>query len=244
LGEGQLVRLRIKLALAGKEIPLNYKHYVQSLVYSMMGMSDKFTQLHDVGNIIENRKYKLFVISDILGHFKINNETKSMAFLNNGYFELASIDEDILIEVTNYLNLNRVIHIGKVLVEHNGYDVLSPRLEVKDVVEFESISPVTIYQTEENRTIYLEPESHEFIESIKQNIINKYLLVYERYPVEFEIKIIQTKRKRLVHFKHSFFVTYDITIGVTNATHELIDLLLCTGIGSKNSMGFGMLKRL
>ncbi len=236
------MRVRIKLALKGKTIPINYKHYIQSLVYTMLGSDEKFKQLHNEGNRFENRKFKMFTISDLFGEFKYLASTKEITFLSNAYFDLACMDEDIAIKVSEYLSMNQFVQIGKNIVEHNGYDNLKDFFPIKEKMTFSSISPVTCYEEDEKRTNYFSPNDEKFKNSIINNIKKKYALTFDRECPLFLIPEIIEKKSRLMHFKKSFIKAYDISITFENLDQAILNIILNTGIGSKNSMGFGMLK--
>ena len=118
------MRLRIFLKLENKTINSNYKHHLQSLVYNMLGGDKKFNDLHDVGYRLENRPFKMFVISDIIGSFDYLNDNKILKFKTNGYFEVSSFDEDIAIKIVEYLSFNNSIFLGKSIIKHNGYKIV------------------------------------------------------------------------------------------------------------------------
>jgi len=209
----------------------------------MMGLNDKFQKLHDEGNVLENRKFKLFVISDIFGKFHYNTTSKTLEFETDAFFEVGCIDEDILIHIIEYLNLNMYIHIGKTILEHNGYEILNENIQNKDIVMLQTISPVTVYETENKHITYLDPNSDAFMNSIVNNIKKKYFLIYAEECPELSIVIRQVKRKKVIQFKSSFFIAYDLLLDVIKPTKQVLQVLTSTGIGSKNSMGFGMLKQ-
>jgi len=237
------MRIRINLKLSGKSIVANYKHYLQSLIYNTLKKNNKYESLHNEGYKIENRPFKLFVISDILGKFEYVNNNKYLLFKTDAYFELAAIDEEIIVNVIEYLNINNYLHINKTIVEHDGYSIQSIKYPQNcDEFTFTSISPVTCYRVIDGETIYYEPESLEFRDMILGNLEKKMKLIYGDDNTQVEIKSILNKRKRLVHFKNTFIIAFDIDITFSKLNKDFFEVILLTGLGPKNSMGFGMMR--
>lgn len=237
------MRIRINLKSKEKEITANYKHYIQAFIYNALKSNDRFDDLHNIGYKVDNRPFKLFVISDIIGSFEYTNNNKNLLFKTDSYFELASVDEDLIIHVVNYLSLNNFIHIGKTVIEHNGYKIISknPSLD-KDEYTFYSISPVTCYRIIDKKTHYYCPSDQEFCDLILGNMQKKASILYPDKTISPQITEIKELRKRLVHFKNSFIIAFDIELKIRKMNKEIFDLILLTGVGSKNSLGFGMMK--
>jgi len=200
---------------------------------------EKFPELHDDGFRFENRPFKLFVISDIFGKFILKQNL--LHFEQNGYFDFACFEEDMIIQISKFLTQNTLIHIGKTIIEHNGFDILQNDFLLKEQMTFKSISPVTCYIMDE-KTIYFEPDSNEFKNQIINNIVKKHELIYQTNCPDFGIEAIEKIRKRVVHYKNNFVVSFDIKITFNNLNKNILQIILNTGIGSKNSMGFGMLR--
>ena len=236
------MRLRLKIITKNRTIPVNYKHLIQGLVYTMLGEEEKFKTLHDEGVDAQFRPFKLFVISDLSGKFIYEPDSKTIRFENEAHFDIGCRDEDIILRIIDFLNRNTHLHLGREVFEHNGYELLNDKIRPKEKLVFTSISPVTVYVQREGKTQYLEPMTEEYRESIIYNLQQKHRLVFHQEPSDFEIVEIIPLRKRIAHFKKTFVVSHDLRLSIKNATDEVIDLLMNTGIGSKNSMGFGMLK--
>lgn len=237
------MRIRINLKTNGKEITANYKHFIQAFIYNALKSNDRFNDLHNIGYKLDNRPFKLFVISDIIGSFEYTNDNKNLLFKTDSYFELASIDEDLIVYVVNYLSLNNFIHIGNTVIEHNGYKIISTNISLdKDEYTFHSISPVTCYRIIDKKTHYYSPSDQEFCDLILGNIQKKASILYPNITISPQITEIKELRKRLVHFKNTFIIAFDIELKFKKMSKELFDLIFLTGVGSKNSLGFGMMK--
>ena len=55
----------------------------------------------------------------------------------------------------------------------------------------------------------------------------------------FKINEVKKQRKRLVHFKNTFYLAYDVELSI-HTNFETLSFLLDTGLSSKGSAGFGM----
>ena len=55
----------------------------------------------------------------------------------------------------------------------------------------------------------------------------------------FLINEVKKQRKRLVHFKNTFYLAYDVELSI-HTNYETLSFLLDTGLSSKGSAGFGM----
>lgn len=235
------MRIRIKLCTEGLTIPINYKHQLQGLIYHMMGPSSRYHDLHDNGYNVEHKKFKLFTFSDLFGKFEYNDEKKSITFVSNAYFDMTSIDEDLIIDIIDFCNKHFTVMIGNQLISLNGFEILEDQYPINFEMKFSSISPVTCYGFENGNTIYYDPNNEKFKEAIIQNLRRKMEIINHRYD-EINIKEIVCIKKRLSHFMNAFIVSYDIEIVFEGICKKVLEIILNTGIGSKNSMGFGMLQ--
>ena len=110
------------------------------------------------------------------------------------------------------------------------------------------ISPLTVYQTikvgEKAKTIYYPPESTMFSQLVNDNFIRKFGSVYKTDQKPFitikPVKIIKTDLIKS-RFKSHIIICYK-GIYQLSGQKEYLDFLYNTGIGAKNSMGYGMFK--
>jgi CRISPR-associated endoribonuclease Cas6 len=237
------MRLRIELNLRDQKLHINYKSKIQGLIYNMLKKDEKTTTLHDVGYRIENRPFKLFVFSDLVGRFVLDKKTKMMTFHSNAYFEISSYDELMIIDLVHFLQDHHQVILDQKVIDIVDFEIMNEPLTLtKESLVLSTISPVTVYQTDEKRINYFSPNDDMFIEKIMDNILKKYQAVGISPPISLpEIKIIDFK-KRSVYFRKTFFIAYNLNLKVSNADKQFIKIILTTGLGSKNSMGFGMLR--
>ncbi len=88
----------------------------------------------------------------------------------------------------------------------------------------------------------LGPDEPEFYENLKENLKQKYLLIYGKKPQEdFEIEVLSAKPKRF-EVKPSIFQRAWHLVFKAYGDDELIRAGYLVGFGEKNSLGFGMVK--
>jgi CRISPR-associated endoribonuclease Cas6 len=238
------MRLRIEFALKGLSIPLNHKSMIQGIIYHMLARSEKTATLHDSGYPHKNRPFKLFVFSDLIGSAVVDRTTWRMDFVTNAYVEVASWDEHVMIAIARELQRSGHAMFGPTPVGIIAVDIMpEPRLDGKEPLRLVSVSPVTVYRTSETHTTYLSPDDPDFARMIHQNIINKHLAVGEFPPDDLPDMTFPVFRKRSVRYRNVFSEAYDITMILGPASPMYMKLVLDTGIGSKNPMGFGMMRR-
>jgi len=88
----------------------------------------------------------------------------------------------------------------------------------------------------------LSPMEEKFYENLKENLKEKYVLLYgEKPPDEFEVKVLKAKAKRF-EVKLGIFQRAWHLIFKAYGNEELIKVGYQAGFGEKNSLGFGMVK--
>lgn len=237
------MRIRIKIGLKDKNISINYHSILQGIIYSAIGKDDFSTKLHDMGNRkIENRPFKMFTFSEIFGSFQFDKGTKKIKFISNGYFEVSAFDDDIILKIARFLDINSNIVFDDILIENNGYDIVDDNFKCLDKMTFITISPVVCNKTILKHPQYVSPEEDEYKEMIKNNINKKYFLAFGKMPKQYEIDEISKVKIREVNFRNTFYKCYDYKITFNNIDSNILSIIMSSGIGSKNSMGFGMLR--
>ncbi len=66
----------------GLEIQQHYNHIIQGVIYDSID-HELATFLHEKGYENENRKFKLFTFSRLLGRFQLNREKSTIRFIDN-----------------------------------------------------------------------------------------------------------------------------------------------------------------
>ena len=139
----------------------------------------------------------------------------------------------------------RDVKIGRNDVKVKNVEVENyiPEKELKVVTR----SPVTVYSTyfDENsskKTIFYHPDDYKFKELLERNIIKKYIAVFGKEPEEkIEINHVgKFPKKVYVIYKGFKIVGWLTAFDIYSENKELLKIAYDTGLGAKNSQGFGL----
>ncbi|HHU55709.1 MAG TPA: CRISPR-associated endoribonuclease Cas6 [Acholeplasmataceae bacterium] len=233
------MRIRIKLETINKSISINYHSLIQGFIYNVIGRDEFSTALHNVGSRFENRPFKLFTFSELFGKAKYSNQ--KLLFTNDAYFEVTAFNDTIIERIIAFLEENEYISLGKEMYKVNGYDIINDLYKVEEEMKFKTISPVICNLTENKKPIYLDPNTPRYKEVLLMNLAKKYYLCYHENLPEIDLRIDNVIEKK-VYFRKVFYICNHFDITFYNLNEDLLKLIQRVGIGSKNSMGFGMLK--
>jgi CRISPR-associated endoribonuclease Cas6 len=228
-----------------------YFHYqyplqLRGLIYSLLP-SEYSEFLHDRGFRYEKRQFKLFTFSRIFGR-RLKGTAKEglpLVFDRQIFFYLASPIKEILEYVATATIRNQEIRIG---INHCTVQAIEVEKEpiFDSVVKIKMMSPMTIRSTllkadGSKKSYYYSPYEKEFSELMLNNLRKKYQLVYGR-EIEGELEILPKgrNRERPIRLDQGFMVRAWDGIYELKGTPELIQLSYSTGLGEKNSGGFGM----
>lgn len=234
------MRIRIVLDLTNIALSVDYRSSLMGIIYNMLPIDDETVNLHDNGKIIDNRKYKLFTFSEIYGSSSYDNLNKKIVFEGNGCFDITGFDENIILKVINYLDNNHQILIQNQVVNVIKYDILND-MPTKDTIKtYYTLSPITIYKTENSHQIFYRPINDEFKELIISNLSRKYYLCYKTNMPNVEITKMEDVKKKIIKFRNVIYESYHLKITFNNLTREVQNVIMTCGLGPKNSVGFGM----
>lgn len=245
--EGDIpVLCKIKLTSEGKiTLPFGYQYYIQSMLYKWINEKSYAEFLHNTGYRIGSRSYKLFSFSNILEKpLHINSVKKEFIFSKEINFYVCSINNEFFQHIFNSIINQSVVAIGNNTAMISNVSIISQIFEEREVVK--TMSPITVYSTlfgldGKKKTYYYTPKEKEFGELIRKNLIKKYQALYGQWPQNdnFFITPINTTEK-IVKYKN-FIIKGHMGNFEISGSKELMDLAFSTGLGSKNSQGFGMI---
>ena len=236
------IKIRLQEPLT---LPLSYHHIVQAAIYELASSGDAELGriLHDEGAFYEKRKYKLFCFSSLHGRSSVRN--KKITFSEYMYFEVRSVNEDF-IHVLNSAIRQRGIRFGNRRYPVEYTKVKKRRIE-ESRIRVRMLSPVTIRVTDpcSGESRFVSPWEAEFPSLLNDNFRRKYEAFYgipPEQPVNAEWLTLDRKRDRYVtqykeHYICGWRGTYELT-----GSPEALTFLYDTGIGSRNSQGFGMIE--
>lgn len=222
-------------------LPLNYNHILQSIIYTAVGsMPDYGDFLHNEGYRIDKRQYRIFQFSQLSGDYYIQD--RKIIFRSYVEFEVRS-PEPLLIRLLGEYFWNHGVRFGETIcrdiqMELYDYTVEETKLRIR------MKSPMTVYSTdhENGRIYYYNPEEEEFYQRLNENFFRKYQAYYGVEPIsmlETQKEGDKIPKKFVTRYQGSYITAWYGTYELSGE-RKYLDFLYQTGLGSKNSQGFGM----
>lgn len=222
-------------------LPINYNHILQSIVYRALSVLPEYADfVHDSGYANGNRNYKLFNFSQLMGKYTIKGQ-------NIIFYDIVSVEirspQPLLINILKESIGYYGITFGDVTYDDLYLEEYDYTVEESELF-IEMKSPVTIYSTDKvsGKTHYYSPDEEAFSYMIDENFkrkYNAYFGVRPFLPIQIELLGADMPRKIVTKYKglyvNAWFGRYKI-----RGERKYLDFLYQTGLGSKNSQGFGM----
>ncbi len=240
----------------GDRLPINYQYECSAVIYKILSKSDEqFSQwLHDNGYTADKKLFKLFTFSRLqIPQYQLQGD-KLKILSDTMEWYISFVPEISTREFIQGIFKEQAFTIGNKQVKISclvkSIEMLPPPSLQKSMT-FETISPICLTLKRANGTDeYISPTHPMANELIKQNLLDKYqaanghALAGEDIP--FYFKVISEPKSSLVTIKadtpqESKVRGYNCRFQLT-APEELMRIAYDGGIGSKNSMGFGMVK--
>lgn len=218
-------------------LPLSYNAFVQGLLYSCW--SKAFPELHDEG-FANPKPFRLFTFSPLRGPCAISKGDKTITFKDLIHFEVRSPIEELLDELAIQLSSRNAIRLGSEEMELVNLQSCD-RLIFPQRAVLKMKAPVVAYKTlESGYTQYYAPDDQEWLDLIKANTANKATILAP--DCDSDLIVIprsETLRKHVTQFKGTNITgwTGDLIVA---ADPRILSMLYYSGIGIKNSQGFGL----
>lgn len=250
----QVKSMRIKVTLQAKEkylkIPANYQYMLQGFIYRQLAGDPDFQAfLHETGYQYEKRKFKAFTYSRLSGKSFYDQKRKQLIFEGPVTLYIGSAVSKFIQLLGQSLLLSDefIFHQTKMTMEALQYEK-EPEIN-GEKVKIKMLSPVTVYSTfktaqGKKRTQYYNPYDPAFSSLIAENARKKYEAFHKKtYDGQVVIRPVNVKIKDKVvtKFKNIYINAWN-GIYELKAPQEVIRFLYDSGIGGKNSQGFGMFK--
>ncbi|MBO8158562.1 CRISPR-associated endoribonuclease Cas6 [Thermosyntropha sp.] len=240
--------MRITITMGSDQdivLPVHYHHILQGFLYKNISDSDYREFLHQEGFSYQKRRFKLFTYSSLRGEFRLNKEKGDIIFKSPVALTVSSPLEPFITDLAETLMKAEELHLGSNRVELKSINV--PKAVVfSEKVRIKMLSPVVAHTTEEvqgkKRTTYFSPWDTPFDSLILGNLQKKYWVLKGEYS-KGELKVIpcdNRKDKFLKIIKYKDFIIKGYSgIYWLVGDPELMEIAYYTGLGSKNSQGFG-----
>ena len=244
--------MRIEINLSAETpliLPKSHNHLLQGFIYSLLDPLLR-KRLHKEGYPYEKRRFKLFTFSRLLGKVKMFKEY----FQFNPPLKLiiSSPKDEILQSLAEGLLKSPEVILGKNTVYIDSINVAA-RSSFNHKVTIKMLSPVTIRSTlygadGSKKSYYYSPFEKEFCRLIKENLRKKYKIVFNKnlgHDFEFSIKPqkVPPSSEKIIIYKGTVIKAW-MRIYEIKGNPEVIALSYDTGLGAKNSQGFGCWEKL
>lgn len=220
--------------------PQHYNHMVQAAIYK--NISPAFSRfLHERGFIYGKRTFKMFTFSRLLGRHK--KENGFLIFEGDITLYISSPIDRFVKEFANFIVKRGFFKIGANVL--NIVEVKFPEEpKIGKEVKIKTLSPITIYSTllaqdGRRKTYYYSPYEDEFSKLISENLKKKFYILAKR-NIRSNLDITPSNvRECLVMFKDTVIRGWHGSF-IIRGPASLIKTAYETGLGAKNSEGFGM----
>ncbi|WP_434640912.1 CRISPR-associated endoribonuclease Cas6 [Thermoanaerobacterium thermosaccharolyticum] len=241
--------MRVTIEFTGEKdllLPIQYNHIVQGFLYNQMTDSDFSNFLHNEGFKYEKRKFKLFTFSRLEGEFRILKKENKIRIKPPFKLTVASPIDEFIFDISRNIFKKDYCEFNNQRYKLNSLNIDSPPA-FRDRARIKFISPVVMYSTIEEKglkyTYYYSPWDNNFSLLLLSNLLKKYELIHGEKLLDPYFKLYpigekDNKYQKVIKYKNTvikgWMGIYDI-----ECSPDLLELSYYTGLGSKNSQGFG-----
>lgn len=235
--EGDIIRLIFEFKSLNN---CNYsditKHDIQGFIYSLLKNDLIFQNYHDVIGFKFFNFSNIFPISD----FKEGSIKKLI---------ISSPNEKFIYSIRDALNSLENLHLSKMDISVESVKVFNP----KNLGKFISSTPVVLFEDNTSNKYYSfknNPDFDFFFSRLKDNAVKKYNAytgdefhldndLFTSFELNREVSVRVNKKNNYFVIIGSLWKSLEFDINKEN--RKFYKFLLDTGLGEKNSLGFGML---
>jgi len=256
--------MRFKLTLSltnsfGKKLPLNYQYEQSAAIYRILAQAnEEYTiWLHENGyKLASGKSFKLFSYSRFeVERYRILKQTAELEILSDNVVWYISFlpeksTEQFIVGIFNNQQFEVGTRKSNVRFQVQSVELMPPPI-FSEKMSYETLSPICLALRQlEGYDKYIAPNHSEATRLIKQNLLDKYLALtgneFSSDEFPFAVEILNEPKSNLIHIKsgtpqaskvRGFMCNIRLTAPV-----ELQKIAYETGIGSKNSIGFGMVR--
>lgn len=215
-------------------LPISYHHIEQSAIYALIRGN-----LHDKGASYEKRDYKLFTFGPIEGKYTVKD--KRITFHDNISFEFRCYDDEVMKMFISNLN-EHGFRLGDISYHNIDYVLTEKKIEISKV-RVKMLSPICVYETTEDKhTLFFSPKDSDFYRLVNDNFQRKYAAAFLKNADEAIILSTERFNDRDRYFTKykDYYIEAWKGIYTISGPSEYLSFLYDTGLGAKNSQGFGM----
>ena len=247
------MRLRLSLASEGAslQLPLQYNHLLQGLVYHNLDRALS-RWLHEEGHAYGARRFKLFTFSRLYG--KRETENGRVRFDGPVHFYLSAVDMEILGSLAEHLLTKPAVRLGNARCQVTEVGVEpEPKIDPTKPIRVRALSPITAYSTLETpdgrkKTYYYAPQEGEWSEALVSNLKRKAKALDWAADVDEDLEgawvrpyKVRMADQKILNFKGTVIKGWTGLYEV-KLPEPYFRLAYDAGFGAKNAQGFGMVR--
>ncbi len=235
--------MQLFLTLRGDnaDLPINYRPLIHGAIYRALSADPKASgELHDRPNLALRPAFKGFTFSPLQGAYRVAEQR--IGFSGPVALEIRSISPGQIALLYHSFMTGRRLQLGGCAMEIEDCRMEEKRIETTEI-RARTLSPAVNYVTgEDGFATYFSPDQEEFFTALVRNAQRKAAFFHVPEDPELRFSLIPgtTPRRQFSSFKKTPIVAWFCEMRITGAP-GMLDLLYQTGIGSKNSAGYGML---
>lgn len=225
----------------GRELslPMGYNYQLMSGVYHLLNGDKELSGfIHSKGWRSGGAAFKLFTFSPIMGHYRTDG--KQIIFDGDISFELRSPSEEFITAVRSELFEKGRLKLFNYELEVRMLECYDRRFYNADY-RIKTVSPIAVRQTDDNgKSVYFSPDDEAFDELVNLNLYRKFTAAYGvEPPSTVDLTLTSRPKKIVTKFKNTWVTAYHTSFDM-HAHPVVVQFLYDTGLGGRNSQGFGM----
>lgn len=235
------MQIHLTFGTDGLRLPMAHQYAIQAMIYHALDGDPGYqTILHDKGYCDGGRPFKAFTFSNLQG--KYTAENGYLSFRGPVELEIRSADPRFMQLLLRHFDTGTVCNLL-----NNPITALSCRLDDRHIlsscIDIQMLSSVAAYRTEGTKTVFFSPADPEFYSMISTNAARKWESIRSR-PIPESIVLTPLEkpccyRKVVTRYKQTYITGWKGKFRL-QGNPPVLDLLYQTGLGVKNSQGFGM----
>lgn len=244
--------MQLTLILSGADAPLTLplasSQLIQGLIYHALVADPAYAGfLHEQGNTDGNRKFKLFCFSELMpsGRYAVDTAARTITYFSDVSLEIRSAQPYFIGLLFSHFNSHHAIQLGSCPAVIRAVRLEDDRIFAGQM-QVRTLSPVTVYRTEpDGHTTYFSPHEDAFYRAVETGARRKWRSVHGTEDgFSLSVRPVDGARyaRRMTRFKSTFITAWHGEF-VLEGNPQTLDFLYQTGIGSKNSQGFGLFRQ-
>ncbi len=225
-------------------LPLGHHSTLQGFIYNQLSSYPDYSDfLHNSGYSDGPHAFKLFVFSTLKGKHSISGG--KIIFYDKIYLEVRSPDPAFCNVLSNALSFSDTAILNRQEI-HLSEFTFTKKTVSSDSVDIKMLSPLTLsttyYEGERKKTRFLTPIDPDFNDALNRNATSKYRAAYhEDLGSEILLNTLDfnDKNKYVTKFNGIYINAWNGSFHLSGDP-DVLSFLYDSGLGSRNSQGFGM----